>query len=68
MYAMIYELIVAASHQSMGRGSEILVRKCASAGIHDIQLFSAAGKSGFYGERGFEDRLIDAPGMRLFKR
>lgn len=68
LYAMVYDLIVLPSHQTRGIGSEILARlvqKCTLAGIRDVQLFSAAGKSGFYEKRGFKERPVDAPGMRL---
>ncbi len=68
LYAMIYDLIVAPSHQQRGIGSEILQRfinRCREAGIRYVQLFSAAGKSGFYRKRGFEERPKDAPGMQL---
>jgi N-acetylglutamate synthase-like GNAT family acetyltransferase len=56
------------SHQRRGIGSEILARlleKCTSAGIRDVQLFSAAGKSGFYEKQDFKERAADAPGMQL---
>ena len=65
---MIYDLIILPSHQGQGIGSEILSRlvsKCRAAGIRDVQLFSAPGKSTFYAKRGFKARPSDAPGMRL---
>lgn len=68
LHALVCDLIVPPSHQRRGIGSEILARlvqKCTSAGIRDIQLFSAAGKSGFYAKRGFKERAVDAPGMQL---
>lgn len=66
LYAMIYDLIVRPSHQNRGIGTAILqrlLRRCKNAGIREIQLFCAKGKSGFYGKRGFRDRPSDAPGM-----
>lgn len=71
LYAMIYDLIVIPSHRRRGIGSEILrslVARCQEAGIREVQLFSAAGKSEFYQTRGFEDRPANAPGMRLRKQ
>lgn len=35
------------------------------AGIDDIQLFCAQGKSGFYLRNGFAARPADAPGMQF---
>jgi GNAT superfamily N-acetyltransferase len=71
LYAVLCDLIVVPSHQTRGIGSEILARlveQCTSAGIRTIQLFSAAGKTAFYGQRGFEARPADAPGMRLARK
>jgi len=68
LYAMIYDLIVLPSCQGQGIGSAILDRlidKCSSAGIREVQLFSAAGKADFYRKRGFVERPTGAPGMRL---
>lgn len=70
LYAMIYDMIVAPSHQGQGIGTMILSRlidKCHAAGIREIQLFSAKGKTLFYQKRGFIKRPADAPGMRLEK-
>ena len=67
LYAMIYDMIVAPSHQGRGIGTEILgrlIEKCRSAGIREIQLFSARGKAPFYRKRGFVERPADGPGMR----
>jgi len=67
LYAMIYDMIVAPSYQGRGIGTEILDRligKCRSAGIREIQLFSARGKAPFYRKRGFVERPPDGPGMR----
>lgn len=71
LYAMIYDLIVAPTYRRRGIGSAILQRltdRCLEAGIREVQLFPAAGKSGFYQSRGFEIRPADAPGMRLIKK
>jgi len=71
LYALVCDLIVVPSHQTRGIGSKILarlVRQCTSTGIRNIQLFSAAGKTAFYGRHGFEERAADAPGMRLAKK
>ena len=38
---------------------------CRDAGIADVQLFSAKGKSLFYEKLGFSLRPDDAPGMQL---
>jgi GNAT superfamily N-acetyltransferase len=68
LYAMIYDLIVNPDYQGCGIGAEILrrlVEKCRAAGIRDVQLFSAKGKAPFYRKYGFEERPVDAPGMRL---
>jgi N-acetylglutamate synthase-like GNAT family acetyltransferase len=68
---MIYDLIVIPSYRRRGIGSEILRRliiKCQEAGIREVQLFSAAGKSAFYQKRKFEERPANAPGMRLRKQ
>ena len=70
-YAMIYDMIVAPSHQGRGIGTEILsmlVGKCRSAGIREIQLFSARGKAPFYRKRGFVERPPDGPGMRWVEK
>jgi GNAT superfamily N-acetyltransferase len=67
LYAMIYDMIVAPSHQGRGIGTQILsmlVEKCRSDGIREIQLFSARGKAPFYRKRGFVERPPDGPGMR----
>ena len=67
LYAMIYDMIVAPSYQGRGIGTEILgrlIEKCRSAGIREIQLFSARGKAPFYRKRGFVERPADGPGMR----
>jgi GNAT superfamily N-acetyltransferase len=68
LYAMVYDMIVLPSHRHRGIGTEILQRlitKCNDAGIREIQLFSAAGKTPFYLKRGFVERPREAPGMRF---
>jgi GNAT superfamily N-acetyltransferase len=70
LYAMIYDMIVRPSHQGRGIGTAILhklVEACKSAGLGDIQLFSAKGQADFYRKRGFLERPADAPGMRMRK-
>jgi GNAT superfamily N-acetyltransferase len=66
VHALILDMIVVPDRQGMGIGSEILRRlmeRCRSAGIRDVQLFCAKGKSDFYGKNGFSRRPEDAPGM-----
>ena len=68
LYAMIYDMIVKPSHQGRGIGTTLLkklITKCKSDRLRDIQLFSAKGKTQFYSKRGFVERPIDAPGMKL---
>ncbi len=68
VHALILDMIVAPDRQGRGIGSEILrrlVERCRSAGIRDIQLFSAKGKSGFYGKHGFRPRPEDAPALEI---
>lgn len=67
LHAFITEMIVDPSCQGMGLGETLLkqlVERCLSAGITDIQLFCAKGKSGFYLKNGFSRRPDDAPGMQ----
>jgi ribosomal protein S18 acetylase RimI-like enzyme len=66
LHAMIYELITDPGYRGRGIGTgvlERLVAGCREAGIRDIQLFSAKGKTGFYEKRGFSARPPDAAGM-----
>jgi GNAT superfamily N-acetyltransferase len=66
LHAMIYEMIIAPTHQRQGIGSVIITRLvdyCLELGIADIQLFCAKGKAGFYQKHGFNPRQPDAPGM-----
>lgn len=67
LHAYVNEMIVLPGHQGRGVGREILRRllaRCQAAGIEDIQLFAARGKSGFYAAQGFGPRPEDAPGMQ----
>jgi GNAT superfamily N-acetyltransferase len=71
LYAMIYDMIVRPSHQGRGIGTAILdrlVARCRKAGVREIQLFSARGKADFYRRRGFMERQLDGPGMRMAGR
>ncbi len=71
LQAVICDLIVLSDHQGKGVGSAILrqlLSKCREHGIVMVQLFAAAGKSGFYEKFGFEERQGDAPGMRWVNR
>jgi len=66
LHAMIYDLIVDPAYRNLGIGAELLKRlvgSCRTAGIRDIQLFSARGKREFYERRGFRARADDSPGM-----
>jgi GNAT superfamily N-acetyltransferase len=67
-HALILDMIVLPGLQGRGIGSEILKRlvdRCRDAGIRDVQLFCARGKSAFYEKNGFTARPADAPGMEL---
>lgn len=67
LHAYINEMIVLPEAQGRGLGRGLLQRllaRCQAAGLSDIQLFAAAGKSGFYRELGFEPRPDGAPGMQ----
>lgn len=68
LHAFITEMIVAPELQRKGIGSVLLstaLQACKSAGITDIQLFSAKGKSKFYERHGFVARPSDGPGMQF---
>jgi GNAT superfamily N-acetyltransferase len=70
LHAMIYEMIVDPDYQGEGIGSSILnilVDKCLTNNIRDIQLFCARGKKVFYERHGFTARENNAPGME-YKR
>lgn len=67
LHAFITEMIVDPAYQRQRLGETLLqnlVDHCHAAGINDIQLFCAAGKSGFYLKNGFSRRPDDAPGMQ----
>jgi GNAT superfamily N-acetyltransferase len=71
VHALILDMIVAPDRRGLGIGTEILRRlteRCRAAGIRDIQLFCAKGKSGFYEKNGFTPRPGDAPGMEIKRR
>lgn len=71
LHALIVDLIISPEVQTCGIGKIILkelVDKCKSAGIPDIQLFSAKGKQGFYLKQGFKPRPSDAPGMEFISQ
>jgi ribosomal protein S18 acetylase RimI-like enzyme len=68
LHAYINEMIVLPEAQGLGIGRELMLRllaRCHAQGIRDIQLFAAAGKSGFYRGLGFELRPEQAPGMQF---
>jgi GNAT superfamily N-acetyltransferase len=67
-HALLVDLIVLPDYQGQGIGGAILTRlvnECRAHGIHDVQLFCAKGKAGFYEKFGFVARPTDAPGMQL---
>lgn len=68
LHGMIYEMIVHPDYQNRGIGSQILkilLDKCRSDGILEMQLFCAEGKEQFYLKHGFVRRMETAPGMAL---
>jgi GNAT superfamily N-acetyltransferase len=68
LHAFITEMIVHPEYQQRGIGSALLtsvLEACHSAGITDIQLFSARGKAAFYERHGFVCRPSDGPGMQF---
>jgi GNAT superfamily N-acetyltransferase len=68
LHALIVDMIVHPDDQGKGIGRTILsmlVRRCQTFGVKDIQLFCATGKSPFYEKSGFEARPENAPGMQL---
>jgi len=70
LHAVIFDLIVKPCYQRIGIGSKImtkLLEHCYKKQIKDIQLFSAAGKKGFYLKQGFVSRPQNAPGMEIKK-
>jgi GNAT superfamily N-acetyltransferase len=67
LHAFITEMIVRPEFQGQGMGSALLaalLEACHRAGITDIQLFSARGKSAFYERHGFVARPAEGPGMQ----
>lgn len=68
LHAFITEMIVHPDFQGRGIGSALLsavLQACHHAGITDIQLFSARGKSAFYERHGFVARPSEGPGMQF---
>jgi GNAT superfamily N-acetyltransferase len=68
MIGLLCDLIVQPEFQKQGVGSQIIqriIQHCRAAGLRVLWLFSAAGKSGFYLQHGFQKRSPDAPGMAL---
>jgi GNAT superfamily N-acetyltransferase len=68
LHAFITEMIVHPEFQGRGIGSTLLsavLEACHGAGVADIQLFSARGKSKFYEHHGFVPRPNEGPGMQF---
>ena len=68
LHALIVDLIMLPSYQRRGIGRDILnmlVDRCRSNRIPNVQLFCARGKADFYRRCGFVERPADAPGMEL---
>ncbi|MCV2369680.1 GNAT family N-acetyltransferase [Roseateles oligotrophus] len=68
LHAFITEMIVRPEFQGQGVGAALLgaiMADCRAAGLSDIQLFCAKGKSAFYQRHGFVSRPADAPGMQF---
>ena len=68
LHAFITEMIVRPEFQNQGVGTALLaalLEDCRAAGVSDIQLFCAKGKSEFYQRQGFRARAPDAPGMQF---
>ena len=68
LHAFITEMIVHPEFQHQGIGATLLssiLDDCRDAGISDVQLFSAKGKSIFYEKLGFSSRPEDSPGMQF---
>jgi len=67
LHAFITEMIVDPACQRRRLGEQLLkliVERCHSSGVKDIQLFCAMGKADFYLKNGFSRRPDDAPGMQ----
>ncbi|MFC1563740.1 GNAT family N-acetyltransferase [candidate division KSB1 bacterium] len=70
LHSLIIDLIVSPSCKRKGIGSEILkilVEKCRTNQVRDIQLFCARDVEEFYLKHGFVKRPDNAPGMELKK-
>ena len=68
LYAVVFDMIVAPTHQRRGIGSRMLrhlLERCEEAGIRDVLLFAARDTADFYGRFGFVPRPAQAPGMIL---
>ena len=68
VHALILDLIVHPEFQNRGIGSRLLkmlIEKCITYKIRDIQLFSVKGKAQFYRKNGFTERPEGAPGMEM---
>jgi len=68
LHALIVDMIVHPDYQGQGIGRTILaklIQQCQTAGVKDVQLFCATGKSPFYEKCGFAARPANAPGMQL---
>ena len=68
LHAFVTEMIVREDVRGQGVGAQILDRLVTESrrrGVHDVQLFAARGRAGFYERNGFRRRPDDAPGMEL---
>lgn len=68
LHAFVTEMIVAEGARGAGIGAQIVQRLVDEAhrrGVHDVQLFAARGRAGFYERNGFVRRPADGPGMEL---
>lgn len=66
-HALIVDLIIRPEYQNRKIGTQLLImllNKCKSHNIRDIQLFSAKDKFEFYEKFGFRKRPINSPGMQ----
>jgi|ERR1035438_4800859 GNAT superfamily N-acetyltransferase len=67
-HALIVNMIVHPDFQNKGIGTailDLLIEKCKSCRIRDIQLFAADTKCRFYKNSGFVVRPDSAPGMQF---